>query len=225
MAGAIGSFLSEYQVLAGALGLVAFVGFFVWFGSAFVMQNMKTNRGTRQQVEFRGKSTGAWLDLERVGKARRNESLWSTDNNKWLNLDNEIELDFAALPELFQALTHDKTKRLAETALGKNPTRKKVAHSWGPNETQVYTGPLMEDLEPGFKSTNPLILKWAAKMAGYWEGKKEDMYPFLEEIAKNEDPDASKAAGDAIEKLKKKEEDAEERAKARKAKREAKRKS
>jgi len=194
-------FMSEYQLVIAALGLVACVGAVVWGIAVFGLGRMKVERGTRQQVEFRGKSTGAWLDLEKEGKARRNESLWSSSDNRWLKLENELGLDFAALPELFNALTDDRTRRLAESALGKQPTRKEVTASWGPGQTERSSGPQLVDLEPGFKHTDPLVHKWAAKMALYYEGKREDVFPFLEKIADSADTEASKAARSTIEKL------------------------
>jgi hypothetical protein len=102
---------------------------------------------------------------------------------------------------LFNALTDDRTKRLAESTLGKKPTKKEIEASWGPGETQGQTGPLLPDLEPGFKHADPLVHKWAAKMAVYYEGNREDVLPFLETIAKSEDAEASKAARETIEEL------------------------
>jgi hypothetical protein len=147
--------------------------------------------------------------------------MWSTADARWLKLENELGLDFAALPELFNALTDERTRRLAESAMGKQPTKKEVANSWGPGDSRGSNGPLLEDLEPGFEHTNPLVLKWAARMAAYYAGKKEDVIPSLETIAKSEDADASKAAREAIEELIAKEEEA----KARKARRKAQRQS
>ena len=143
-----------------------------------------------------------WLDLEKVGKARRNESLWDNTDGRWLNLETIMALDFAALPELFDALTDDRSLQLASVILGKRPSRRAAPAAWGSTETtKVSRGPQLVDLEPGFKHTEPIVLTWVAKTIAYYEGNKADVMPFLEKAAKSEDAKVSAAATETIEQL------------------------
>lgn len=193
----LGALYSEYQLIFSGFGFILCIGVVVWVIASLGLGNAVVDRGTRPQIEFRGKTTGAWLDLEKEGKARKNESMWSTDNQAWLNIEKVIQLDFAALPELFEALTNSQSRRLAEAILNNRPSRESPPEGWGPAE-EIPNKLHLVDLEPGFKHTDPLVHKYAAKMCAYYEGDKQDILPFLEKIAGSPDEEAAAAARETI---------------------------
>jgi hypothetical protein len=130
---------------------------------------------TRVQIEYLGKTTTVWFRHHRKGE--RPEKLWR--DQRWMPMGQVVGLDWAAVPLLLDALTDNKTHRLAERVLGKY---------------QTTTGsPYVEDLRAGLKHSDQEVRTWTARLVTKLDRPAPDIISLLEGAAEQEDDKAGVA--------------------------------
>lgn len=165
----LGDLWSQYEVILKPVSIAFGVAVFVFCTLTFL------NSKTGDQEEYLGRTTSKWLELEAQGKARRAEALWR--DQRWMSLEMVLGLDWAAVPELFDALNNPKTKSLAETVLGK------------------YSGtigsPDPNDIIAGLRRDEEIVQLWAARLASKLEEKTDQVMPLLDELAQSKNEQLS----------------------------------
>lgn len=143
----IKGFVSQYSWIAYSMMTLSIVV----VGVAGIVQGLnsaakvKPGISGREQLKFIDRTTAKWIELEKEQKARRAEGLWR--DNRWMPLEQVLGVDWAALPDWFDALQHPNSNRLAEEILKK----------WEQSEGHPYP----EDLIAGLKSPNQRVQYWS----------------------------------------------------------------
>ena len=185
-ASSIASIFHEYEALLRPIGFVCLFLAVCGIVVGMIGKGSQPSVPGRPQKEFGNRTTTKWIELEREGKARHVEVLWQ--DQRWIPLDQYLGLDWAAVPEWFNALTDGSTKMLAEQILGKY--------------TQTTGTPYLDDLQAGMEHENPLIRTWAARLTSKLEGDaRKDVLPLLETLTKDSDANVSEAAQKSLDLL------------------------
>lgn len=176
------NFYDQYRVLFVIGGTIAFVVAVVaGLGYALIRGSQGTQSLTgRTQVEYHSRTTAKWIELEKEGTARRAEVLWR--DQRWFPLEQAIRLDWAAVPDWFEALKDDRTKRLAEGIL----------KLWN----RTSGAPWPEDPAAGVADANEDVQYWAILIAAKLEHQsdKDDMVPALEAFRDGDNEKLAEAA-------------------------------
>ncbi|MCH2204036.1 MAG: hypothetical protein MK102_18880 [Fuerstiella sp.] len=139
----------------------------------------------REQKEYYQYTTTRWIELTRRGKAHRMESLWQ--DNRWMPVESAVGLDWAALPDWFEALKHKNTRRLAESILNK----------W----YFTHGHPYVEDIQTGMNDENPLVVSWSVVVARKLEhqNNRGAILPLLEKYRDGSDEKLSEESTKTLE--------------------------
>ncbi|TWT43588.1 hypothetical protein KOR42_44060 [Thalassoglobus neptunius] len=144
----VADFFAKFSFLLKPLAVAAFAALFI-FCIMLVMQVGFQPFAWRSQVQYEGRTTRKWLELEREGKARKAEVLF--DGKRYISPDRVIGLDWEAVPDIFEGITDDRTRTLSLAIL--------KIYKTAPGT------PVTSDLLNGYESEDPRVRLWAVKLS------------------------------------------------------------
>jgi hypothetical protein len=153
--------------------------------AVFVTNYIRSLPSSRVQKVYLNRTTSEWLFYVESGKG----TSYERDNQK-MSLSTIIDLDWAALPDLFEALTKDSTKGIAETVLERS------------QGDFVPGKPYQEDIVAGLAHPDQLVRLWATRIAPLLADDAVSLLPELEEIRDTGPEELTEAAILAINKIK-----------------------